>query len=290
MILLWSFPCFSQNDTISESKSTKKWLVPTLATTSYTGGMIFLYKTWYKNEDQTSFHFFNDNKQWNQLDKFGHSYTAYQLGRIGYHTAKHLNYSEKQALWTSTVGFWMMFPIEIFDGFSPTYGASYGDLIANGTGSLLFLSQQMAFKEQRIQFKFSFYPTAYSNQRPNTLGENLPTKIIKDYNGQNYWLSSSPFLWQNKSKRNESTFPKWLAFSVGYGAEDMLYGNEIQNNENGYQSSRTFYFSLDVNWEQLKTKRKGLRLLFSVLNSIKVPFPAIHYNTKRGFGADAIAF
>jgi VanZ family protein len=301
VFLLLCFPCFSQNiqfeeDTtfkVTQTKDTKKWLFPTIAATTYVGGMSFLYQTWYKNENQTSFHFFNDNKQWNQLDKFGHAYTSYQLGKVSYHSLKSLNYSEKTALWSSTAGFWLMLPIEIFDGFSPTYGASYGDLIANGTGSLLFLSQQIAFKEQRIQFKFSFFPTSYSNLRPNTLGENLPTKIIKDYNGQTYWLSSSPALWFNENINKSDSkikFPKWLAFAVGYGANTMLYGSENQNNENGYESSRTFYLSLDINWSQIKTKRKGLKLLFGAFDGIKIPFPALYYDTQKGFNSSLLAF
>lgn len=293
-LFLVCFPSFSQEnqfeeDTISETKrmqNTKKWLYPTLATTTYIGGMTFLYQSWYKNENQTSFHFFNDNKQWNQLDKFGHAYTSYQLGKASYYSLKKLNYSEKTALWSSTVGFWLMLPIEIFDGFSPTYGASYGDLIANGTGSLLFLTQQIAFKEQRIQMKFSFSPTSYSDLRPNTLGENLPTKILKDYNGQTYWFSSSLSLWA----KQQTKFPKWLALSVGYGANNMLYGSENQNNENGYQSSRAFYLSLDINWSQIKTKRKGLQFLFGVFDGIKIPFPALYYETKKGFNGSLLAF
>jgi VanZ family protein len=312
-VLLLYFPVFSQSlqdiqfekDTLKnnsqflekdsifkagKAKPTKKWLLPTLAATTYIGGMTFLYQTWYKNENQVSFHFFNDNKQWNQLDKFGHAYTSYQLGKLSYHSFKSLNYPEKTALWSSTAGFWLMLPIEIFDGFSPTYGASYGDLIANGTGSLLFLSQQIAFKEQRIQFKFSFFPTSYSDLRPNTLGESLPTRIIKDYNGQTYWFSSSPSLWINKQINKQTNFPKWLAFSVGYGANNMLYGSEDQNNQNGYQSSRTFYLSLDINWSQIKTKRKGLQLLFGVFDGIKIPFPALYYDTQKGFNASLLAF
>lgn len=312
LILFIYFPSFSQTihfeeDTtfefiktkknIKNTKNNQKWLFPTLATTTYIGGMTFLYHSWYKNENQTSFHFFNDNRQWNQLDKFGHAYTSYQLGKISYYSLKSLKYSEKTSLFASTAGFWFMLPIEIFDGFSPTYGASYGDLIANGTGSLLFLTQQIVFKEQKIQFKFSFFPTSISNLRPNVLGENLPTKIIKDYNGQIYWLSSSPAMWFDKrinkkiSKNNTKTnFPKWLAFSLGYSANDMLYGNENENNENGYYSSRMLYFSLDINFSQIKTNRKGLQLLFGVFDGIKVPFPALYYNTKKGFNGTFLAF
>jgi hypothetical protein len=137
--------------------------------------------------------------------------------------------------------------------------------------------------------KFSFSTTSYSDLRPNTLGENLPTKIIKDYNGQTYWFSSSPALWVTKED-SKTKFPKWVALSVGYGANNMLYGSEDQNNENGYQSSRTFYLSLDINWSQIKTKRKGLKLLFGAFDGIKIPFPAFYYDTHKGFGGNLLVF
>ena len=91
-------------------------------------------------------------------------------------------------------------------------------------------------------------------------------------------------------KNTKTNFPKWLAFSVGYGANNMLYGSEDQNNENGYQSSRTFYFSLDINWSQIKTKRKGLQLLFGAFDGIKIPFPALYYDTLKGVKVSSLAF
>ena len=44
---------------------------------AYGGTMIALYSTWYKNYPQSHFHFFNDNNEWLQIDKAGHTWSAY---------------------------------------------------------------------------------------------------------------------------------------------------------------------------------------------------------------------
>jgi hypothetical protein len=42
---------------------------------------------------------------------------------------------------------------------------------------------------KRITPKFSFHTTQYAQYRPNVLGSSLAEQILKDYNGQTYWLS-----------------------------------------------------------------------------------------------------
>jgi hypothetical protein len=65
-------------------------------------------------------------------------------------------------------------------------GAS-GDIIANASGTALFVSQELLWKEQRITPKF--HTTQYAQYRPNVLGSSLAEQMLKDYNGQTYWLS-----------------------------------------------------------------------------------------------------
>jgi hypothetical protein len=59
------------------------------------------------------------------------------------------------------------------------------DIIANASGTALFV----LWKEQRITPKFSFHTTQYAQYRPNVLGSSLAEQMLKDYNGQTYWLS-----------------------------------------------------------------------------------------------------
>ena len=45
--------------------------------------LIGLNQLWYKDYPKSSFHFINDNNQWLQMDKLGHMYSTYHLGRVG---------------------------------------------------------------------------------------------------------------------------------------------------------------------------------------------------------------
>ena len=67
--------------------------------TLYAGSMITLNSMWYKNYPKSKFHFFNDNHEWLQMDKIGHSTTAYHTGRLGYELFKYAGLNEKQATW-----------------------------------------------------------------------------------------------------------------------------------------------------------------------------------------------
>jgi hypothetical protein len=42
---------------------------------------------------------------------------------------------------------------------------------------------------------------------------------------------------------------------------------------------RQFYLSMDVDLTRIKTKSKVLKGIFSVVNFIKIPFPALEYNS-----------
>ncbi|MBZ0243472.1 MAG: YfiM family protein, partial [Bacteroidales bacterium] len=151
---------------------------------AYVVSMSGLYFAWYKDYPQSSFHFHNDNKDWLQMDKVGHSVTAYQIGRYGYDAYRWAGMPEKKAVWIGgSIGFVFLFTVEIFDGFSAEWGASPGDLIANAAGTGLFIGQQLLWKEQRLSLKFSYHNTSYRQYNPGLLGNNKLESIIKDYNG-----------------------------------------------------------------------------------------------------------
>ena len=48
-----------------------------------TGSIAALSSTWYKNYPHTTFHFFDDSREWLMMDKAGHIFTSYYLGRVG---------------------------------------------------------------------------------------------------------------------------------------------------------------------------------------------------------------
>lgn len=169
-------------------------------------------------------------------------------------------------------------PIELLDGFSVAYGASWGDVAANVGGTALFVGQQLVWQEERIHPRFSFYPTSLARRRPNMLGKNLLEQSLKDYNGQTYWLSFDIKPWLGTG----SHFPAWLNLSLGYGAQNMVYATNGTNQMHGFDAYRQYYLSLDVNFTHIPTKSRLVKSLLFVLNTIHVPAPALELNRKRG--------
>lgn len=267
------------NDTIPKQvKKQRLILLGVGVNTIYLGSMITLNEIWYKNTPRSGFHFFNDNRQWMQVDKVGHFTTAFHESVLAIHALRWAGLTERKAVWLgSLAGFVYQTPIEYFDGRSPKYGASWGDIVANTAGSALVLGQHLLWKEVRIQPKFSFHRTSLAPQRPNVLGSNLPEEILKDYNGQTYWLSAnlSSFL-----QKDESGFPRWLNVALGYGGHNMVYADKTTNLINGYKSYRQYYLSLDIDFAHVKTKKKWLQYVLYPLNIIHIPFPALEFSKK----------
>lgn len=179
--------------------------------------------TWYKDRERVPFHFYNDNKGYLQVDKFGHIFGSYVYSYIGYHYLLNSGLSRKESLlFGATLGFVLQLPVEIMDGIYEGYGFSAGDITANTLGSVLVLGQELLFKEQLIKYKFSYWESVYARKANGYLGETTLSRILEDYNGHTYWLSF-PI---NRMIKN-SIFPDWLNIATGYSANGM-YG-EFEN-------------------------------------------------------------
>jgi hypothetical protein len=246
----------------------------------YAGSMAGLYQLWYAGYPQSSFHFINDCGQWLSMDKIGHSVTAYWIGRIGYESLRWSHVDRKKAIWYGgTWGLVFLTTVEVFDGFSAEWGASGCDLAANALGTGIFIGQQFLFDDQPCTFKFSFHQTEYANYRPDLLGENFIQQLLKDYNGQTYWLSLNIASLLPESSR----FPKWLDVSFGYSAEGMLGAKSNPDEYNGqalpdFERYSQYLLSLDIDLTKIKTQNETVRLLMSMIGFIKIPFPAVEFN------------
>lgn len=257
---------------------------------TYAGAMIGLNYIWYKDSPRSKFKFFNDAKEWKQVDKLGHMHTAYFESVWATQMLKWAGVDHKKAsIYGGLMGFAFQSSIEIFDGFSEKWGASWSDIGFNALGSGLAISQNLLWGEQRIRTKYSFhqvsYPDAQLEQRAIDLyGEGKIERLIKDYNSLAIWVSITP----SRFMKNPRPQAKWLALSVGYAGGDMYGGfdntwededgNEIDRND--IEQFRRFFFSLDVDFEQIPAKKSGWKTLLSVLNIIKAPMPALEFNTK----------
>ena len=280
-------------------------LALTGAAVGYTGFSIALYNTWYKNYEQTSFHFFDDGGEWNDMDKAGHIYTAYFQGILCYKGAKWTGLSENKSIMVGAIcGSLFQSTIEMMDGFSEEWGFSWYDFGANVVGVSAFALQQKYWAEQKFAFKVSSWPKSHSpdplysedmqqvsslEERADDLfGDSYAEKFLKDYNAQTIWLSANIRSIFPKAQR----MPGWLNLAFGYGSENMYGGFEnrwmtddayYSLDDELYPRYRQYYLSLDIDLTRIKTKSPFLKTLFSVFNIFKIPAPAIEYNSLGEF-------
>ncbi len=283
---------FAQNDSTGfwiPSKTVNRKRVTAIsigAGSAYAISMTGLYFAWYQGNGSQSFTLFNDNREWLQMDKAGHVISSYYIGRYSIDLMKWAGIERRKAIWLGgSIGSVILGTVEVFDGFSKEYGFSWGDILANSTGSILITTQMLVWNEQRIIFRYSFMNSPEWKLRKDLLGSNLGERFIKDYNSITYWLSVNihSFL------RQESRFPRWLNVAFGYGANGMLGGMYNPSSHNGIdlpqmERYRQYYFSLDVQLSKIKTKSKILKTFFLAFDIIKFPLPALEYNRIHGFG------
>jgi uncharacterized protein YfiM (DUF2279 family) len=286
VFLVMSIESLNAQNADTSSFSRKRLQRVVIAETSIYGAtMLGLNQLWYKDYPREHFHFFNDNKEWLQIDKVGHSFSAYYLGLVGMEALHWSGVSKTKSTWIGgALGLFFLSSIEVFDGFSQGWGFSNGDMIANASGYLLAAGQQQLFNKQIAMLKVSFQASPYAQARPNVLGSGFSERIMKDYNGQTYWLSFAiadilPF---------GEKFPPWLALAFGYGAKGMYGGfdNVWESKGATYdftstKREREFYAAIDINLWRIKTKNKTLQSIFKTIGFLKVPLPAYEFKTKR---------
>lgn len=274
----------SASDSLSLFLKQRKIGLGTSAGLISCGSLFYLNNIWYHEYERSKFHTFNDNTEWLQMDKCGHMITTYQTGRIIMETMQWAGFSKKQQALGGASGFLYMGIVEFMDGYSAGWGFSYGDIAANTLGSASAIVQKLIWNQQRLQLKVSFFPSKYAQYRSDQLGDTFLIQMLKDYNGQTYWLSINPTTFF----KNEIKFPKWLNIAFGYGANGMLgarYNNVLAQDEKGntfnFKRYRQYYFSLDVDLTRIKTKSKILKTVFSGLNIIKIPFPNLEWSEHK---------
>ena len=265
----------------------------------YGAAMAALYSAWYSNYPQSNFHVFNDLGEWKGMDKIGHAYSVYAESKASMELWRWTGIERKKRIWLGGLsGIFYHTAIEVLDGFSAAWGWSWGDIGANFIGSGMFVAQELAWDEQRIQFKFSFHRKTYNDpslnkQSDKIFGKSTAERFLKDYNGQTYWLS-----FNLKSFFPKFKIPAWLQISIGTGAEGMFGASENTGKDaNGniifsrpdIKRYRQWYLSPDIDFTKIKTKHKGLKLLFSLVNVVKFPFPSVEFSNGQ-FKFNAIGF
>lgn len=258
----------------------------------YAGSMAALSTSWYKDYPQQSFHTFNDWPEWKQMDKIGHVYSAYAIGKFSMETWRLTGIGRKKRIWLGGLsGAAFQTVVEVLDGFSSQWGWSGADFGANMLGSGMLIGQELAWDDQRFQMKFSFNRKRYDdpllNKRSDDLfGSSFSERILKDYNGQTYWLSTGIRQWFPKSN-----IPPWLQISIGTGTEGVFGARRNYAEQDGVitfdarniERRRQWYMAPDVDLSKIKTRKKAIRFALDMLNVIKFPAPAVEYSNGKWY-------
>lgn len=240
--------------------------------TGTAGVFLALDRAWYAQYERTSFHWFDDGGEWYLMDKTGHAFNAYLLGEWGHAVLSHCGAPRGTARWVGgSIGLALLTGVEVLDGTSSGWGFSNWDMVANITGTGLFIGQDLAWGEQRMRFKLSSHMTDYAAQRPDLLGTSIPERVLKDYNGLTFWLSGNI-----RSLAKVGGVPAWLNVAVGYGVEGFVSAEPGENEAiTGMMPYRQLYLSPDLDLTRIPCRSKLGRTLLFLLNSIKVPAPAL---------------
>lgn len=248
----------------------------TAITTLVTAGLQLL---WYKKYPHSRFHFFNDNREWLGMDKLGHATTAYNISAIQYNLMRWSGVNNSAAILTGGLtGLGYLLMIEIMDGFSSEWGFSPGDLAADIFGSGFFMLQQYKWDEQKIEMRFSFHPSVYAKYNPNELGTSFLQRVLKDYNGQSYWLSFNIRALVPAAQQ----IPRWANVDIGYSAEGMTGATTNPTEINGkeipsFERQRKLLFGLGAAWN-----KKDMTPFPGWVNIFRIPTPVLIWKTKPG--------
>ena len=271
LITVSIFLAWSVNAQGKDSLFVRKGLTHAVLTSSAVGSLAALNQVWYAPYATEKFHFFNDAGQWMQMDKMGHAFTGYlitnELNRVHYWAAG------KRQPWVGAVyAMSYLSALEIMDGFSSGWGFSGSDMLANGVGVGLAFSQDYFFNRQVLIPKFSFSRSSYAAVRPEILGSTYAEQLLKDYNGQTYWVSLPLETFLNLPNRF-----KWICISLGYGCDAKLVGS--LDSWNGFNARRQVYLSFDIDCSSLAPRHPKLNKVLTHLNWIKVPFPSLEFSS-----------
>lgn len=245
-----------------------------------------LYFLWYKKFPRSRFHFFNDSREWLQMDKIGHATTAYNVGVLQYDMMRWCGVKKNDAIIIgSATALGGLTIIELLDGFSNHWGFSKADMLANLVGTAIFASQQRWWDQQKISMKFSAHLSPYAQYYPGELGNSFASRILKDYNGQSYWLSFNIRSFLPAS----SNFPAWPSISIGYGADGMVGGHHNRTELKGipiphFERTRRYMLSADADLFRVRSIAPVDAATY-ILRPFKFPSPTLEINSKGKFKA-----
>jgi hypothetical protein len=235
----------------------------------------YLEKRWW-SDGFTSFHF-DDGRDWryaSNLDKVGHFYGGVVTADIYYSGFRWAGMPPRKAeLYALGAAVFVQLSTEFKDGFAPTYGFSWADVVAGTVGGLQPLLRNRSAFLRDSQFKASYWQrtTKYFDHR----GIKVEPFSIDDYINTAYWFSFSPRHFGGTAFRK--AWPHWLQLSVGVGLDAETW-SPTRNGEGGLWE---FYVAPDIDLVKLfKPRKPFMRSVLHMLNFVKVPMPTVQLGPK----------
>src|SRR3954471_6151503 len=99
---------FPSNDSVSlfeksvQPNKQRRHLLNYSVAGAYGLSMAWLYSQWYTGYPQSAFHLFNDNGEWEQVDKFAHCWNTYTFSKALTRCYQWSGYDERKAMWIGT--------------------------------------------------------------------------------------------------------------------------------------------------------------------------------------------
>jgi len=250
---------------------------------SYVGVFVTLHviqtNAWW-SADRGEFHFQEDWPYANQVDKFGHFYSAYVMSTAWHDILAEAGMSQTPSVILGGVlGLAYQTYVEIEDGYGKNWGFSPSDEYANILGAGYFVAQSFSPFLQNFTPRWNYTPSSWSGDAQLT---ERPATFIDDYNSTTFWLAMNVnnLLPEGAVK---DLWPDWLMMDIGYGIRS--YGVSDPSQTQTPVQSR-FMLGLDYDWVKIiPPSRNGfLNYLRQSLNYIRFPGPTLE------FSSDGVAF
>jgi hypothetical protein len=222
----------------------------------------------------TSFHFhtegwFGSSTPYGGADKVGHAWTAHVLADFLTWRLQSRGFNTYEAAISgSLLSGLAMATIELGDGFSKNYGASYEDLIADFAGAgFAFLRNTVPGLRDKLDFRMQYMPTSQDDSGG-----------VGDYSGKKFLLA----LKLSGFDQFKDTPLRYAELQAGYFTRGYMYWERAEN----LPRTRTPYVGVGLNLSELLFPRKQDPSLAEavgqrVLEYIQVPYTYIATDNSR---------
>jgi len=260
---------YRSEDSVEIQSEIKPWRLAGVASftlVAYGAAYGFVFKKGWWGDKGRGFHFENDFDYALNLDKLGHFAAGVAIGETFYEGYRWAGASEFQSyLFAGLTALATHIAIDIKDGFAPSWGFSFCDVLSGGLGGFLPMAERYVPLFKYIDLKWSYWinSTAYYDNEGHTMNGGIFTD---DYVNHTYWLSVKTYRLLPEAARKY--YPSWLAIAVGLSIDDGVFTG-------ARNPHREVYIALDYDLEAFRPQSRLARTIIKALNYFKLPAPTI---------------